>query len=223
MPSLSSVRTLSTCCLLVSGFFTEIAQHIHSLRARGVRSSHEALASASEARVFRKSSGNSWTTPPEISLLVIVIRLYYYKIASLARIAGANGVFNLPVFSRAEFTKMVCKCSLVERLDLLPMAVLLMIGGKLPAQRAKSTHLGGLSHLVNDLKPPRFLPRNWHTAPNPAHWDKVSWEICSSSGILFLSIVNGVCISWTVLSVETLHLPLARGRETDGCTSSRRH
>src|SRR5205823_8042734 len=86
MPSLSSVRTLSTCCLLVSGFLTEIAQHIHSLRARGVRSSHEALASASEARVFRKSSGNSWTTPPEISFLVIVISLYYYKIASLARI-----------------------------------------------------------------------------------------------------------------------------------------
>ncbi len=81
MPSLSSVRTLSTCCLLVSGFFTEIAQHIHSLRARGVSSSHAASASASEARVFRKSSGNSWTTPPEISLLVIVISLYYYKIA----------------------------------------------------------------------------------------------------------------------------------------------
>ena len=81
MPSLSSVHTLSTCCLLVSGFLTEIAQHIHSLRARGVRSSHEALASASEARVFRKSSGNSWTTPPEISFLVIIIRLYYYKIA----------------------------------------------------------------------------------------------------------------------------------------------
>src|SRR5437588_166781 len=81
MPSLSSVRTLSTCCLLVSGFFTEIAQQIHSLRARGVRSSHEALACASEARVFRKSSGNSWTTPPEMSLLVIVIRLSYYKIA----------------------------------------------------------------------------------------------------------------------------------------------
>src|ERR1700693_5804314 len=79
MPSLSSVRTLSTCCLLVSGFLTEIAQHIHSLRARGVRSSHTALASASEARVFRKSSGNSWTTPPEMSLLVIVIRLSYDK------------------------------------------------------------------------------------------------------------------------------------------------
>jgi hypothetical protein len=81
MPSLSSVRTLSTCCLLVAGFFTEIAQQIHSLRARGVRSSHEARASASEARVFRKSSGNAWTTPPEIAFLVIVIRLSYYTIA----------------------------------------------------------------------------------------------------------------------------------------------
>src|SRR5260370_38337624 len=95
MPSLSSVRPLSTCCLLVSGFLTEIAQHIHSLRARGVRSSHEALASASEARVFRKSSGNSWTTPPEISFLVIVIRLSYYKIASLARIVGASARLQL--------------------------------------------------------------------------------------------------------------------------------
>src|SRR6266851_3045838 len=77
MPSLSSVHTRSTCCFLVSGFFTEIAQQIHSLRARGVRSSHTASASASEARVCRKSSGNSWTPPPEMSLLIIVIRLSY--------------------------------------------------------------------------------------------------------------------------------------------------
>ena len=75
MPSLSSVRILSTCCLLVSGFFTEIVQHIHSLRARGVRSSHIASASASDARIFRTSSGKSWTTPPEISFVVI------YKLA----------------------------------------------------------------------------------------------------------------------------------------------
>src|SRR5690348_8083885 len=80
MPSLSSVCTRSTCCLLVSGFFTEIVQQIHSLRASGVRSSHTASASASAARVSRKSSGNSWTTPPEMSLLVNVIRLSSYKI-----------------------------------------------------------------------------------------------------------------------------------------------
>ena len=71
MPSLSSVRTRSTCCCLVSGFFTEMVQHIHSLRASGVRSSHAASASASAARVVRKSSGKSWTTPPEITLSVI--------------------------------------------------------------------------------------------------------------------------------------------------------
>lgn len=34
-------------------------------------------------------------------------------------------------------------CSLVERLDLLPMAVLLMSGGKLPARRANSAHFVG--------------------------------------------------------------------------------
>ena len=176
MPSLSSVRTLSTCCLLVSGFLTEIAQHIHSLRARGVRSSHEALASASEARVFRKSSGNSWTTPPEISFLVIVISLYYYKIASLARIAGANGVFNLPVFSRAELTKMVCKCSLVERLDLLPIAVLLMIGGKLPAQRAKSAHFVGHLPVNPNMKLVLLQQLFW--------WVSSSRDLCSPEYLL---------------------------------------
>src|SRR5215475_487203 len=84
MPSFSSLRTLSTCCFLVSGFLTESVQQIHSLRARGVRSSHIASASVSEARVFRKSSGNSWTTPPEISLFVIC--LCYYKIAVLTNL-----------------------------------------------------------------------------------------------------------------------------------------
>ena len=54
-------------------------------------------------------------------------------------------VFNLLVFSRAEFTKMVCKCSLVERLDLLPMAVLLMIEGNFSDVRAKFAHM--VSHL----------------------------------------------------------------------------
>src|SRR5205085_9404438 len=70
-PSLSSVHILSTCCLLVSGFLTEIVQHIHSLRARGVRFSHAASASGSDVKASRKSAGTSCTTPLEISFLVI--------------------------------------------------------------------------------------------------------------------------------------------------------
>lgn len=58
-------------------------------------------------------------------------------------------VFNLLIFSRAACTKMVCKRSLVERLDLLPMAVLLKTLGKLPAQKAQSAHF--VEHL-----PPEF-------------------------------------------------------------------
>jgi hypothetical protein len=42
-----------------------------------------------------------------------------------------------------EFTKTVCKCSLVERLDPLSMAVLLMIQGNLSAQREKSVKVSG--------------------------------------------------------------------------------
>ena len=65
IPSLSSVRTLSTCCFLVSGVLTEMTQQIHSLRASGVMSSHFANAAASEARVLRKSAGISCTVPAE--------------------------------------------------------------------------------------------------------------------------------------------------------------
>lgn len=53
-------RTLSTCCLLVSGFLTEITQQIHSLRASGVISSHFLRSAGSESRAFRKSAGTLW-------------------------------------------------------------------------------------------------------------------------------------------------------------------
>jgi len=75
MPSLSSVRTLATCCRLVSGFLTEITQQIHSLRASGVISSQAASAAPSEVRVWRKSAGTLCTTPVAISF--VAIRLFY--------------------------------------------------------------------------------------------------------------------------------------------------
>src|SRR5579863_8532769 len=57
------------CCLLVSGFLTEITQQIHSLRASGVISSHFARAAGSEMRTFRKSAGKLCTAPAEIAFL----------------------------------------------------------------------------------------------------------------------------------------------------------
>jgi hypothetical protein len=57
------------CCLLVSGFLTESTQQIHSLRARGVMSSHFARAIASELRTFRKSAGTRCTAPGEITFV----------------------------------------------------------------------------------------------------------------------------------------------------------
>ena len=59
------------CCLLVSGFLTEITQQIHSLRASGVMSSHFARAAGSEMRTFRKSAGTLCTAQGEIAFLVI--------------------------------------------------------------------------------------------------------------------------------------------------------
>jgi len=87
MPSLSSVRVLSIWSSLVSGFLTDSIQHIHSLRASGVISSHADSAFGSEVRIFRKSSGTLCTTPaaifPPASLCealragFLVMRLFY--------------------------------------------------------------------------------------------------------------------------------------------------
>ncbi len=44
--------------LLVSTFFPEVTQQIHSLRASGVISSHTARALGIEATAFRKSAGS---------------------------------------------------------------------------------------------------------------------------------------------------------------------
>src|SRR5437660_2406117 len=78
IPSLSSVHTRSMCCLLVSGFLTEITQQIHSLRASGVISSHFARAMGSEMRTFRKSAGTLCTAPGEIAFLVMDFILLRY-------------------------------------------------------------------------------------------------------------------------------------------------
>src|SRR5438552_6007229 len=76
IPSLSSVRTRSMCCLLVSGLLTEMTQQIHSLRASGVISRHFARATGSEMRTFRKSAGTACTAPRETALLVMDFSLY---------------------------------------------------------------------------------------------------------------------------------------------------
>ena len=78
--ALSSVRTRSMCCLLVAGFFTEITQQIHSLRASGVISSHFARAAGSEMRTFRKSAGTLCTAPGEIAFLAMDFILHGYAI-----------------------------------------------------------------------------------------------------------------------------------------------
>src|SRR5213080_4961667 len=70
-PSSSSDRNRSTCWLLVSAFFGQSTQQIHSLRARGVRSSHAARAFGVAIKTPLKSIGTVWTTPPETTLELI--------------------------------------------------------------------------------------------------------------------------------------------------------
>jgi hypothetical protein len=54
------------CSVLVSFFFGEAIQQIHSLRASGVISSHASRAEVEETSIFRKSEGTVCTTPEEI-------------------------------------------------------------------------------------------------------------------------------------------------------------
>src|SRR2546422_164067 len=70
-PSSSSDRTRWMCWLLVSAFFGQTTQQIHSLRARGVRSSHAARALGVAIKTRLKSIGTVWTTPPETTLDLI--------------------------------------------------------------------------------------------------------------------------------------------------------
>src|SRR3979411_818667 len=70
-PSSSSDCTRWMCWLLVSAFFGQSTQQIHSLRARGVRSCHAARTFGLALRARLKSTGTVCTTPPEIALELI--------------------------------------------------------------------------------------------------------------------------------------------------------
>src|SRR5580658_1162760 len=65
-PSLRLEQPHSIRRLLVSAFFADSIQHIHSLRASGVISSHVVNARGSDVSAFLRSLGTSCTTPPEI-------------------------------------------------------------------------------------------------------------------------------------------------------------
>lgn len=83
IPSFSSETTRVTCSVLVSIFFGNVVQQIHSLRARGVRSSHLASALGSADNAFFKSAGKVWAVPPEIdfgiSISYQVVRRFVYS------------------------------------------------------------------------------------------------------------------------------------------------
>src|SRR5438132_5545481 len=70
-PSSSSDCNRRMCWLLVSAFFGQSTQQIHSLRARGVRSCHAASTIGVAIKTRLKSIGTVWTTPPATTLELI--------------------------------------------------------------------------------------------------------------------------------------------------------
>jgi hypothetical protein len=91
------------CCLLVSGFLTEITQQIQSLRASGVISSHFARAIGSEMRTFRKSAGTLCTAPGESAFLVMDFILHRYAISlGSPRMPSELGRREKPILTSAD-------------------------------------------------------------------------------------------------------------------------
>lgn len=68
LPSNNSVTVRLMWSWRVSGFLQVILQQIHSLRARGVKSSQRSRADSSATRALRKSDGTVCTTPVAICL-----------------------------------------------------------------------------------------------------------------------------------------------------------
>lgn len=56
---------------LVSSFFAEVTQQIHSFRARGVMAAQRRSARASDSMALRKSAGSLWIVPLLIALVVM--------------------------------------------------------------------------------------------------------------------------------------------------------
>lgn len=102
MPPLSFESAFLMRIFLVSAFFPDMTQQIHSLRARGVMSFHIANAAGVEASAIRKSCGMLCTTPPEIAVLAIqpvyqkvfVLSYCFRKIFSIV-LPFANSSINL--------------------------------------------------------------------------------------------------------------------------------
>src|SRR5947209_6150056 len=98
MPLRILLRPTAICFSLVASCFTLITQQIHSLRARGVMSSHKAKTLGSKDKAFFKSGGSVWTVPEEIFLadVRILFDCYFSKeFASLLKILLTAPLFCL--------------------------------------------------------------------------------------------------------------------------------
>jgi hypothetical protein len=81
MPPASFESALSILIPLVSAFFPDVIQQIHSLRARGVMSSQTALALGRVASAFPTSAGILCIAPEAFAFMM---QSYQAKMAAIA-------------------------------------------------------------------------------------------------------------------------------------------
>jgi hypothetical protein len=87
---MSSLRVLLIRRSLVSAYFADRIQQIHSLRASGVIFSHAVIAAGAAARAFCKSAGTLCAAPAAIPFLAISLfqqTPYFSKDVSKVRLA----------------------------------------------------------------------------------------------------------------------------------------
>ena len=80
LPAARFSRAILILRFLVSDFLADSIQHIHSLRASGVISSHTENAAGAATRISCRSAGIWWTVLPEIFLFII---RWFYQILSI--------------------------------------------------------------------------------------------------------------------------------------------
>jgi hypothetical protein len=68
----------SICCALVSTFFTEVVQQIHSSRPSGVSAFHFSTNSSEDSSATRRSAGTLCATPLASFLVMSIVYINFY-------------------------------------------------------------------------------------------------------------------------------------------------
>jgi hypothetical protein len=94
---------------LVSDFFADIIQHIHSLRARGVISSHTESSGVFETSFSRKSVGTVCATPEATFFVLIRYMIANVSLNGIRRTFRNTNNINVVIFIATNIIFILCE------------------------------------------------------------------------------------------------------------------